>query len=282
MLRKVLIIIFFSLITFLACYKVKESTLTVAAVCMNAVLDKDENLRKIFYYMDEAKNGGATLIVFPEIALQQNPAWGEDIPTKEELDYVYNTAETIPGSSTDRLVAKAKELNVYVIFGMTEKISNEDSLYNTSVFIGPDSIIGKYRKMNLWNGGHEHFCWKKGKETGVFDSPFGKVGLMICIDMYRWLAPDLAKEGANLLVTVSAWPVSGKELFEKVTKGSASMTNLWHIVSNQVGSVGDVQDYGHSRIVDPNGNIIADTGDEEGLITVKTDLLVDLKFLKDK
>ncbi|GAI02250.1 unnamed protein product, partial [marine sediment metagenome] len=45
---------------------------------------------------------------------------------------------------------------------------------------------------------------------------------------------------------------------------------------------GDLQDYGHSRIVDPNGNIIADTGDEEGLIIVKTDLLVDLKFLKDK
>ncbi|MBA7572908.1 Aliphatic amidase [subsurface metagenome] len=197
-------------------------------------------------------------------------------------DYLYNTAETIPGSSTDRLAAKAKELNMYVIFGMTEKVSEHDSLYNTSVFLGPSGIIGKYRKMNLWEGGNEHLCWKKGKNTGVFDSPFGKVGLMICIDMHYWLGLELAKEGANFLVTVSAWPASAKERFEKVTKENAAKTNLWHIVSNQVGSVGDIQDYGHSRIVDPNGNIIADTGDEEGLIIVKTDLLVDLKFLKDK
>ena len=273
--RKVLAFILLSIITSLACFKANKTTLTVAAVSMNAVLDKEENLQKFFYYMEEAKKDGATLIVFPEIALQQNPAWG-DIPTKEELDYLYNTAETIPGSSTDRLAAKAKEISMYVIFGMTEKVSDEDSLYNASVFIGPDGIIGKYRKINLWRGGKEHLCWKKGKDTGVFDSPFGKVGLMICIDMHYWLGSELAKEGANFLVTVAAWPASGKKRFEEVTIENAAKTNLWHIVSNQVGSVGDLQDYGHSRIVDPNGNIIADTGDEEGFIIVKTELLVDL------
>lgn len=266
--RKVLTFILLSTITSLTCFKANKTTLTVAAVSMNAVLDKDKNLQKFFSYMEGAKKDGANLIVFPEIALQQNPAWG-DIPTKEELDYLYNTAETIPGSSTDRLAAKAKELNMYVIFGMTEKVSEHDSLYNTSIFLGPSGIIGKYRKINLWRGGNEHFCWKKGEDTGVFDSPFGKVGLIICFDMAFQLGSELAKEGANLLVTVSAWPAFGGKMYERVTIENAANNNLWHIVSNQVGSVGHTQDYGHSRVVDPNGNIIADTGDIEGLIIVK-------------
>jgi predicted amidohydrolase len=229
--------------------------------------------------MEEAAEQGAHLIVFPEIALQQNPAWGRSSyqPTQQELDYVSDSAETIPGESTDRVVEKAKELHLYVIFGMTEKVSDEDALYNTSVFVGPDGIIGKYSKMHLWDtsgGGNEHLIWKPGKEHGVFDSPIGRVGLMICADMNFRVGPELADEGADLLVTVAGWKAFGGWMYERDTRTNATLANRWHIISNQVGSGGHVADYGHSRVITPDGNIVADTGSEEGMVIVETDLLI--------
>ena len=254
--------------------------LKVATVCMNALEDKEANIQKFFSYMEEASAKGAHLIVFPEIALQQNPGWGTSAyrATQEELDYVRDTAETIPGKSTERLLDKAKELNIYVVFGMTEYSPDDDNLYNSSIFLGPDGIVGKYRKINLWDawiGGNEHLFWKKGEEIAVLDSPIGKVGLMICADMDYYLGTTLAEEGAELVVTVSAWPDQYGQFYEQVTKENSLRAQLWHIVSNQVGAVGHAVDYGHSRIMDPNGNIIADTGQEEGLVIAEIDLLID-------
>lgn len=260
---------------------VDKIPLKVATVCMNAKKDKQANLQTFFYYMKEASAKGAHLIVFPEIALQQNPTWSGlwYKPTQQELDYVRSSAETIPGSSTEKLVDKAKELNIYVVFGMTETSPNDDALYNSSVFLGPNGIIGKYHKINLWRGGNEHLVWQRGNELGIFDSPFGKIGLITCLDMMNYLGPTLAHQGADLLVTVSAWPRSSGSLYETRTKENALQAKRWHIVSNQVGSVGHTEDYGHSRIIDPNGNIIADTGNQEGIAIAETDILIDANIV---
>ncbi len=260
---------------------VDKIPLTVATVCMNAKIDTQANLQTFFYYMKEASAKGAHLIVFPEIALQQNPVWSGSWykPTQQELDYVRSSAETIPGSSTEKLVDKAKELNIYVVFGMTETSPNDDALYNSSVFLGPNGIIGKYRKINLWRGGHEDLVWQPGNEHGIFDSPIGKIGLIICMDLRFFLGPTLAHKGADLLVAVAAWPRSAGSLYETRTKENALQAKRWHIVSNQVGSVGQTVGYGHSRIIDPNGNIIADTGNQEGIAIAETDILIDANIV---
>jgi len=262
---------------------VNKIPLTVAAVCMNAAEDKEANLQTFFSYMKKASAKGVHLIVFPEIALQQNPGWGTSSykPTQQQLDYVHDTAETIPGDSTEKLVNKAKELNIHVVFGMTEKSPDDDSLFNSSVFLGPSGVIGKYRKINLWDasikptGGNEQLYWKCGSEIGVFDSPIGKVGLMIYIDMGQFLGNTLAKEGAELLVTVAAWPVCVGEAYENLSKQNALQAKSWHIVSDQVGTVGQYAAYGHSRIIAPNGNVMADTGPTEGMVVAETNLLID-------
>jgi predicted amidohydrolase len=244
--------------------------LLLATVCMNAKLDTNTNLNKFKYYIDEASSKGAQLIVFPEIALQQNPGWGRSNhnPTQEELTYLYETAEAVPGPSTNKLVEVAKRNNIHIIFGMTEK-GAEDKLYNSSVFLGPSGVIGKYRKRQLWDSntdGNEHLSWHNGVDSGMIDSPLGKVGLMICIEMSFDFGVRLVKEGADFLVTVSAWPSFAGLIYEEVSKKNAVDTGCWHIVSNQVGSVGHAVNYGHSRIIAPNGEIIVDTGAEEGMI----------------
>lgn len=256
--------------------------LTVATVCMKAETDKQTNLQRFFSYLEEASAEGAHLIVFPEIALQHCPAWANSshTPTQQELDYLHNSAETISGYSTEKLVDKASKLNIYMIFGMTEKFPDNDTLYGSGVFLGPNGVIGKYRKKNLWGagaGGNEHLYFKPGtKKTGVFDSPIGKVGLIVCIDLHYHLGATLAKEGAELLVTMVAWRSDDSGLYEQDTKHQAK---LWHVVSDQVGWMGHYTAYGHSRIVDLNGNIVADTGAKEGMAVAETDLLIDASIV---
>jgi predicted amidohydrolase len=255
-----------------------NSRLKVATVCMNAVLDKEANLQMFFRYMEKAAAQGAQLIVFPEVSLQQNPGWGYlsvHEPTQAELKYVQDTAETIPGNSTEKIAVKTRELGIHVVFGMTEA-SEEGLPYNTSVFLSPENLLWKYRKCNLWDAehgeGNEHLCWKRGTELVVADSPLGKVGLAICIDMAHMFGPRLAARGADLLVTVSAWPRVGSDRYEEFTVQNAVEAQSWHVVSNQVGPVGYGEDYGHSRIVHPDGEIVADTGEREGMAIAEIDL----------
>jgi predicted amidohydrolase len=257
----------------------RSAYLTVASVSMSARVDRAANLRQLERFMTDASAQGAHLVVFPEIALQQNPGWGTVSyqPGAEEMAYVEKTAESVPGESTDRLTEKAKQLGIFVIFGMTER-GDEGKLYNTSVFLGPEGILAHYRKNALWDtatGGNEHLFWSRGPEQGmVVDSPLGKIGLMICIEMAYEYGGVLGSKGVDLIATVSAWPAYAGDYYEQTTVRNACLGACWHIIANQTGTVGHAPDYGHSRIIDPNGKVIADTGSDEGMVIAKTNLFL--------
>ncbi|WP_395094316.1 nitrilase-related carbon-nitrogen hydrolase [Armatimonas sp.] len=196
--------------------------LTTATVCLSAACDVAANRATFLSYLKAAKAQGAELVLFPEIALQQNPGWGyiSHVPTLGEKAYVARTAEAIPGESTHWLQVHLQALDLHMIFGMTEhgEGAEEGKLYNTSVFLGPGGVLARYRKHRLWDtetGGNEHCFWNYGDQAGlVVDSPWGKIGMMI---------------------------------------------------ANQGGTVGQTWDYGHSRIVAPDGTLIASTGKDEGM-----------------
>jgi predicted amidohydrolase len=252
----------------------EEVFLTVATVCMNAKADKKANLKTFASYIRQAAEKGAQLVVFPEIALQQNPGWNaSEQPTPKELAYVRDTAETIPGPSTDALVGLVKKHNIYVIFGMTE-ISDSGELYNAGVFLGPGGVIGKYRKRHLNTGaaGNEDLFWEPGDEIGIFRSPLGRVGLMISGEMERHYGAKMADARADLIVTLAAWPPVASKWYDRLTRSNALEAARWHVIANQTGPVGHAWGYGHSRIVDPDGVVAADTGAGEGMKVITTDL----------
>jgi predicted amidohydrolase len=87
--------------------------------------------------------------------------------------------------------------------------------------------------------------------------------------------PRLAAAGADFLVTSSAWWSSAAYLYDIATNTNALKANRWHVVGEQVGLIGYAQCYGHSRIVDPRGEVVCDTGATEGLIMRATDILID-------
>jgi 5-aminopentanamidase len=252
-------------------------SLTVATVCLRAECDVAANRATFLRYLEAAKAQGAELVLFPEVALQQNPGWGyiSHVPTDDERAYVAETAEPIPGPSCDWLQAHLKNLDLHMIFGMTE-LGDDGKLYNTSVFLGPSGVLAHYRKHRLWDeetGGNEHCFWSYGDQAGlVVESPWGKLGMMICVEMSHGYGKRLAEAGAQIIATVSAWTGDHGCLFEEYAAQNAIESGCWHVIANQGGTVGQTWDYGHSRIVAPDGTLIASTGKDEGMVVAKISL----------
>ena len=256
--------------------------LTVAAVTMTSQTNTVANLQTFYSYMDQAVTNGVDLVVFPEVALQQCPPWGDSshTPTSQEMAYVRQTAETVPGPSTSNLVAKASEVNLYVVFGLTEK-DEAGNLYNTLVLLGPKGVLGKHRKHHLWGaglGGNEDQIWKVGPDVpAVVESPLGKVGLMICIEIWLGEGARLAKAGADLLVSGSLiYPDSpGDPFWEDSMTRLTSQAKRWHVATNQLGPIGHENPGGDSCVVNPLGGIVCKTGAKAGLVVWSTDLMID-------
>ena len=141
----------------------------------------------------DAAAKGADLIVLPECLTY----FGTGLSYAE-------AAEPIPGPSTDFFGRLAKEHDTHIVAGLLEREGH--LTYNVAVLLGPDGdVIGKYRKTTLPRVEIEHGI-TPGNEYPVFETRFGKVGMMICYDgFFPEVARELTKNGAEVI----AWPVWG-------------------------------------------------------------------------
>ena len=113
-------------------------------------------------------------------------------------------AETIPGPSTKYFGELAKQHNLYIVAGLVER--DRHLVYNVAVLIGPDgNVVGTYRKVCLPRTEIEAGI-VPGKDYPVFETRFGKVGMMVCYDGFF---PEVARELSNRGAEVIAWPVWG-------------------------------------------------------------------------
>ncbi len=116
----------------------------------------------------------------------------------------FDVAESIPGPSTDYFGELAKKHNLYIVAGLVER--DHHLIYNVAVMLGPDGkIVGKYRKVALPRGEIEAGI-TPGKDYPVFDTRFGKVGMMVCYDGFF---PEVARRLSDNGAEVIAWPVWG-------------------------------------------------------------------------
>jgi predicted amidohydrolase len=212
-------------------------------------------------YIIEAKKQKADIILFPELSVT-------GYVTK---DRTYELAETIPGPSTEKIEKLAKENRIHVIHGMIEKSAKANGVvHNTAVFTSPDGIIGHYRKMYLPTHSifEEKRYFRQGYETPVFDTPIGRVGIIICYDIFF---PEIVRllrlKGAEMVACISASPSVRRNYFEILTAARALENTAYVVYVNLVGIEDGLQFWGGSRIIAPNGRIIAQAKyDEEDLI----------------
>ncbi len=166
--------------------------------------EKETNWSRVEKMVTRAAiEGGANLVITPEGALDGYVI--NEVNSKSEkdnniIDRFFNLGEPIDGPYIQKATTLADELNIYFIFGFLER--EEKYLYNTAILIDPDGdIIGRYRKTHFAQGYTINpKSYKAGDEFPVFQTTFGKVGILICYD--RQLpepARILALKGAEIL-----------------------------------------------------------------------------------
>ena len=152
----------------------------------------DERRRAFEPMIAEAAKQHADLVVLPEVVTYGSGSTYADV------------AEPIPGPSTEFFGALAKQHDLYLVPGLVER--DGPLIYNVAVLIGPDGkIAGKYRKVCLPRSEIEGGV-TPGHDYPVFDTRFGKVGMMVCYDGFF---PEVARELSNRGAEVIAWPVMG-------------------------------------------------------------------------
>jgi predicted amidohydrolase len=212
------------------------------------------------------------LLVLPEFF-----ATGYQFVSKDEVAAL---AESVPDGETTRfLVTLSQEKGIYIVAGLPEKDS--DTFYNSAVLTGPDGFIGCYRKTHLFF--EENLFFAPG-DTGfqVWDTPIGKIGIMICFD---WFFPESARTLALNGAEVIAHPSNLVLPYCPQSMPVRCLENrVYAVTANRIGTEqrkeGEPLTFiGQSQITSPKAEILVRAGvDEEILITAD----IDLSLSRDK
>jgi omega-amidase len=232
----------------------------IAAAQIDCALgDIAANTAKMREFASRAKEAGAELVVFPEMA-----------DTGYSMEVIRREATTWDSGAVPEMRKLARDLSIAIIGGVCER--DGAMIYNTQVFIdAAGKIAGKYRKTHLFGPAPllEHTCFTAGCALASF--PFGplRLGLTICYDLrfpeiYRVLAVDQATQ---VFVISSAWPFPRVEHLRALAVARAIENQCYVVLANRVGTDNGVTACGNSVIIDPYGVVLAAaSADREELV----------------
>jgi nitrilase len=172
----------------------RQKYIAAAVQAAPVFLNKHETIGKVCSLIEEARENGADLIVFPEAFIPAYPYWPKDLGTGPERKLVldayvelYKNSVEIPSEDTERLSAAARKAGSHVIIGVNEREGG--TLYNTILYIDKTgAILGKHRK--LLSIDSEKCIWGMGgaEDISVFDTELGKLGGFFCYEHHITLA----------------------------------------------------------------------------------------------
>jgi predicted amidohydrolase len=231
--------------------------------------EKKRNLEVCLGRLEEAAAAGAQLLVLPECAI---PGYMFD-SGDEAMPY----AEEIPGPTTEALAEACRRLDVYAVCGLLER--DGDVIHNAAVLVGPEGLIGSYRKTHLPFLGVDRFV-VPGEELPVFETPLGRIGLEICYDLrFPEVTRTLALKGADIVAHPTNFPMAAKVQTEVITLARAAENRVYLLTANRVGKERWGEFCGWSQIVDPYGRRLAEAGETEEALLVAD---VELEKARDK
>lgn len=223
----------------------------IAGVQMDVQIgDVPTNLSRICEKLRVTTAGGAVLTVFPECAVP-GYCFGS---LAEALPY----AQTIPGPATDQLTKVCQELKSFVIVGMLER--DGDRVFNAAVLIGPEGVVGSYRKVHLPFLGIDMFTTPGDRPFAVQSAGPIRVGMNICYDAaFPETARCLSILGADLITLPTNWPPGAECTAACVINARAMENGVYYIAVNRVGTERGFPFIGRSKIVDPSGRTLAES-----------------------
>lgn len=253
--------------------KATRVPLRLAAVQMTASSNSCENLAQVSDLIREAAAGGAAFVATPEVTNLMEPR------RKLLFEKIFPEEQdpTLAG-----LRALAVELEIHLLIGSLVLEGGGGRAVNRSFFVRPDgSIAARYDKIHLFDvllpDGHsyrESKAYRPGDRAVLAALPGLTLGLTICYDLrFPKLYNDLAKAGAEMLTVPSAFTkVSGQAHWHVLLRARAIECGSFVLAPAQCGShEGGRQTYGHSLIVSPWGEILAEAGDDPGVIWADID-----------
>jgi predicted amidohydrolase len=247
--------------------------ITVAAVAANFGRDLDDAFARIETLLDDARAGGADLVVLPEATL------GGYLSTLEGDPASLPPALELDGPEVKRLAALAGDL--VVTAGICE--AGSASRYNTAIAVTGDGLLGVHRKVHQPLG--EGASYSAGETFEAFDSPVGRIGMMICYDKaFPESARALALDGADIICCMSAWPAARTNptpnlaedrwtrRFDLYDRARALENQVLWVSANQSGTFGSLRFVASAKVVDSGGEVLASTGTGPGLAIARVDL----------
>ncbi|MEN3310424.1 MAG: N-carbamoylputrescine amidase [Micromonosporaceae bacterium] len=251
------------------------TVLRMAAVAAEFGRDLDDDFRIAQRLIADARARGIRLLALPEACLGgyllslDGDAARDAGPPALALD----------GPEIQRLISLAGEMTV--VAGYCEAAGGDR--YNSVVCVTGDGVLGNHRKVH--QPLREDASYASGDGFHAFDTPAGRIGMMICYDKaFPESARALALDGAQIGVCVSAWPGSRtnaaadlaedrwKRRFDLFDRARALENQMVWLSANQAGTFGSLRFVGSAKVVDPGGEILADTGVGAGVAVAELDV----------
>ncbi len=229
-----------------------------------------ETKENVYSAISVMENVNAELYILPELFNT-----GYNFIEQKEL---LKLAESQNGFTIQTLQHFTKQKHCYIVCGFAEK--DEEYFYNSSALIGPEKVIGIYRKVHLFY--RENLFFTPGNlGFPVFDLPFGKIGMMICFDwIYPEVARTLALKGIQLIAHPSnlVLPYCPDAMITRCVENRIFAATVNRVGEEMRGEI-NLTFIGNSEIVTPKGQVLVRLGHSEPNIHVEE---IDLAEANDK
>jgi N-carbamoylputrescine amidase len=257
-----------------------SNTIRIGLAQMRCAEDPAQNLERATAAIADAAGRGAAMVCLPELFRSRYFCQVEDAKC-------FDLAEPIPGPTSDRLAALAKQLGIVIVGSIFERRA-EGVYHNTAVIFDADGrLAGRYRKMHIPDDPryYEKFYFTPGDlDFTAHQTRLGRIGTLVCWDQWFPEAARLvALAGARILFypTAIGWELSEVEAvrrrqydaWQTVQRGHAIANGLFVAAVNRVGVENGLDFWGGSFVADPFGEVIASAAhDREETMVVECDL----------
>lgn len=244
----------------------------IAAIQMSTVADKMENVRTVKAYLEKIKDENPDFVILPEMFC---------CPYQTENFPIY--AEKEGGPVWQQLSGYAKQYGIYLIGGSMPEKDAEGNVYNTSyIFDREGKQIGKHRKVHLFDidvkGGQtfkELDTLTAGDSDTVFDTEFGKMGVMLCFDIrFPELSRMMVNDGARIVFVPAAFNMTTGPAHWELSFRTRALDNQIYMVGCAPArdvSAGYIS-WGHSIVTDPWGRVIDMLDEKKGILLAELDM----------
>ena len=191
-----------------------------------------------------------------------------------DLPVARAVAQPLTSPLIERIRTLAADSGVWIHAGSFPERADDGATYNTAVLIGPaGDIVATYRKRHLFGfETGERTLMSAGDDLVVVQTPLGATGLATCYDLrFPEMFRGLIDAGAETFLLCSGWPVPRIEHWRVLARARAIENLAWLVACNGVGSHADITLGGHSVVVDPKGEVVAEAGDRETVLFADID-----------